>query len=99
MVGRTQALSLFFALSLNVSREDVALPLLQPFATACKAPLQSKSGDEQPSKYSGAGLAARWKLTTLARRVPPGNATATRSRARSHLVVILALRSQNNKTK
>ena len=72
MVGRKLVLSLFFALSPNVSREDVALLLRQPSTTVCKAPLQQKSGADPPNKCFGAGLAVRGILTTLARRVPLG---------------------------
>ena len=72
MAGRTVALSLFFALFPNASREDVALLLLQPFTIACNAQLQPRFGVEPPSRPSGVGLAVRGIPTTPARRVPLG---------------------------
>ena len=72
MAGHTVVLSLFFALFPNVSREDVALPLRQPYTIARKAPSQPKYGEELPCKYSGVGLVVSGMLTTLARRVPQG---------------------------
>ena len=72
MVDRTVVLSLFFALSPNASREDVALPLRQLYTIVCKAPLPPKFGADPPSKFFGAGLAVSGILTTLAKRVPLG---------------------------